>query len=121
MGGCIHLFGCSQVTIDGPILRDPHIWCLATFACSDVHIAYVKQIGLWRYNADGIDICNCQDVTVRHCFVRTFDDSLAVKGMRYCSDMPIPEHPVRGLRRVERLGPGVGAWAPRRPHPSSPT
>ena len=88
MGGCIHLLRCSQVTVDGPVLRDPHIWCLATFGCSDVQIAHVKEIGLWRYNADGIDICNSQNVTVKHCFVRTFDDSLVVKGMRYCSDLP---------------------------------
>jgi len=88
MGGCIHLLRCRQVVIDGPVLRDPHIWCLSTFGCSDVQIANVKEIGLWRYNSDGIDICNSQDVTVKHCFVRSFDDSLVVKGMRYCTDLP---------------------------------
>lgn len=89
LGGCIHLRHCKNVTIDGPTLRDPPIWCLATFGCTDVAIVNVKLIGLWRYNADGIDICNSQNVTVRHCFVRSFDDTLAVKGMRYCSDEPI--------------------------------
>lgn len=88
MGGCIHFLRCHQITIDGPILRDPHIWCLSTFGCSEVEISRVKEIGLWRYNSDGIDICNSQNVTVRQCFVRTFDDSLVVKGMRYCSDLP---------------------------------
>ena len=83
LGGCIHLRHCKNVTIDGPTLRDPPIWCLATFGCTDVAIVNVKLIGLWRYNADGIDICNSQNVTVRHCFVRSFDDTLAVKGMRY--------------------------------------
>jgi len=88
MGGCVHLLRCNHITIDGPVMRDPHIWCLSTFGCSDVKIDYVKQVGLWRYNADGIDICNCQNVTVRHCFVRSFDDSLVVKGMRYCTNLP---------------------------------
>jgi len=88
MGGCIHFLRCSQITIDGPVLRDPHIWCLAAFGCTEVAIANVKEIGLWRYNADGIDICNCQNVTVKHCFVRSFDDSLVVKGMRYCTELP---------------------------------
>ncbi|NLE36547.1 MAG: hypothetical protein GX621_00820 [Pirellulaceae bacterium] len=89
LGGCIHLRGCKDVVIDGPILRDPHIWCLATYGCSNVEIRYVKAIGLWRYNSDGIDVCNSQNVAVRHCFVRSFDDSLAIKGMRYCSELPI--------------------------------
>lgn len=88
MGGCIHFLRCGRITIHGPVLRDPHIWCLAVFGCSEVAIANVKEIGLWRYNADGIDICNCQNVTVKHCFVRSFDDSLVVKGMRYCTELP---------------------------------
>jgi hypothetical protein len=88
MGGCVHLLRCRQVTIDGPVLRDPHIWCLSTFGCEDVQISNVKTIGLWRYNSDGVDICNSRNVVVRHCFVRSFDDSLVVKGMRYCSDLP---------------------------------
>ena len=57
-GGCIHLVGCTNVTIDGPILRDPPLWCLSTFNCSEIQIAHIKLIGLWRYNADGIDLCN---------------------------------------------------------------
>ena len=87
-GGCVHLLRCSNITINGPVLRDPHIWCLSTFACSEIQIEHVKIVGLWRYNSDGIDICNCQNVSVRHCFVRSFDDTLVVKGMRYCSDLP---------------------------------
>ena len=88
-GGCIHLVRCTNVTIDGPILRDPPLWCLSTFNCSEIQIAHIKQIGLWRYNADGIDICNSRNVTVRHCFVRSFDDSLVVKGLSHYSDASI--------------------------------
>jgi hypothetical protein len=85
-GGCIHLVRCTNVMIDGPILRDPPLWCLSTFNCSEIQIAHIKQIGLWRYNADGIDICNSRNVTVRDCFVRSFDDSLVVKGLSHYSD-----------------------------------
>ena len=79
-GGCIRLAKCQNVVIDGVILRDPNVWCLSTFSCAKVSIANVKLIGLWRYNSDGIDICNSQDVTIRGCFVRSFDDSVVVKG-----------------------------------------
>jgi hypothetical protein len=80
--GCIRLTDCRDVVIDGPILRDPDVWCLSLFGCSNVSIANVKLIGLWRYNADGIDVCNSQDVAIRDSFIRSFDDSIAVKGMR---------------------------------------
>ena len=88
-GGCIHLVGCANVTIDGPILRDPPLWCLSTFNCSEIQIDHIKLIGLWRYNADGIDLCNSRNAVVRDCFVRTFDDSLVVKGLSYYKDAPI--------------------------------
>ena len=88
-GGCIHLVRCTNVTIDGPVLRDPPLWCLSAFNCSEIQIANIKLIGLWRYNADGIDICNSRNATVRGCFVRSFDDSLVVKGLSYDRDAAI--------------------------------
>lgn len=41
----------------------------------------VKLVGLWRYNADGIDICNSQDVVIRNSFVRAFDAQHTVQGV----------------------------------------
>ena len=92
--GAIRLSGCSDVTVEGLVLRDPDSWCFALFGCSHVSIANVKLVGLWRYNADGIDVCNCQDVTVRDCFVRAYDDALVVKGLKNGYD----KQPVRNLR-----------------------
>lgn len=81
-GGCIRLTNCRDVMIDGVVLRDPDVWCLTTYACSSVSITNVKLIGLWRYNSDGIDICNSQDVVIRDCFIRSYDDSIVVKGLQ---------------------------------------
>ena len=82
-GGCIRLTDSSDVQIDGVILRDPDVWCLAAFGCENLSISNVKLIGLWRYNADGIDICNSRNVSIRGCFVRSFDDGIVVKGLRW--------------------------------------
>jgi hypothetical protein len=81
--GSIWLWGCSDVKVDGVILRDPPFWCLTTLGCRNVAISDVKLIGFWRYNSDGIDICNSQNVTISHSFVRTFDDSIVVDGRGY--------------------------------------
>ncbi len=81
-GGSIRLANCSNVRIDGLVLRDPDVWCCSLFGCRDVTIRGLKLVGLWRYNADGIDVCNSQNVVVEDCFVRAFDDALVVKGLK---------------------------------------
>lgn len=80
-GGAIHLTDSKDVRIDGVILRDTAEWGLACFGCRNVTITRVKEIGFWRYNSDGIDICNSQNVTIRDSFVRSFDDSIVLKGL----------------------------------------
>lgn len=82
--GCICLTGCRDVVIDGIVCRDPNMWTITPNYCDGVTIRNVKLIGLWRYNADGIDVCNSRNVTIRDCFLRTFDDGVVVKGMRWC-------------------------------------
>lgn len=96
-GGCIRLTDCSDVKIEGVILRDPDVWCLSVFGCRNVEIANVKLIGLWRYNADGIDICNSQDVVIRNSFVRAFDDAIVLKGLNW-GPGGFHERPVRNVR-----------------------
>ena len=80
-GAMLTLRECAHAQIEGIILRDPHVWTVMPAGCRDVHISNIKLVGLWRYNADGIDVVNSQDVLVEDCFVRSFDDSLVVKGL----------------------------------------
>jgi len=80
-GGCLRFEQCKNVLIDGPVLRDPDVWTVNVFNCSDIVVRNLRIIGLWRYNADGIDVCNSHDVLVENCFLRTFDDSLVLKGL----------------------------------------
>ncbi len=95
-GGAVRLSECSDVTVEGVVMRDPDVWCCSLFGCRNATIANVKLIGLWRYNADGIDVCNSQDVEVRDCFVRAFDDALVVKGLRDGRE-PSQQRPVKNI------------------------
>ena len=92
--GAIRLTGCSNAVINGILLRDPNVWGCSLFGCRNAAISNVKLIGLWRYNADGIDICNSQDVTLRDCFIRSFDDSIVIKGTGGAFDN-LPVHNVK--------------------------
>ncbi len=78
----VSLNRCEDVTVEGIICRDPHIWTVIARNCRNIRISDLKLIGLWRYNADGIDIVNSQDVLIDDCFIRAFDDNIALKGMR---------------------------------------
>lgn len=76
----IQLEYCTNVVIDGITIRDSLVYNIRPMACHGLKIRNVKIIGCWRYNSDGIDMHNCENVEIDHCFLRTFDDSICVKG-----------------------------------------
>jgi len=79
--GNLVLNHCHDVTVEGIVLRDAPMWSLITRNdCENITIDNVKIVGQWRYNSDGIDICTSKNVTVRNCFVRSFDDSFVARG-----------------------------------------
>lgn len=77
----IKLYECENVVIDGPVLRDAPIWVVNLFGCKHIDICNIKAIGHWRPNTDGVDIVNSSYVTVRDSFLRTFDDTVTLKGI----------------------------------------
>ena len=83
---CIRLEYCNRVKIEGITMRDSLIYYIRPICCRDIEIRNVKIIGSWRYNADGIDMHNCERVHVADCFVRTYDDAICVKGFDYAMD-----------------------------------
>jgi hypothetical protein len=72
----IALKHCTKIDASGIILRDANVYAVTPDFCEDITITNLKVIGLWRYNSDGIDICNSSHALVQDCF----DDSLVVKG-----------------------------------------
>jgi len=79
--GAISLAGCRNVRIEGIIIRDVNRWAVVPSACRGVVISGLKLIGFWRYNADGINVVNSEDVAIENCFVRAFDDCITMKGI----------------------------------------
>ncbi len=71
---------CTDITIEGITIRDSLCYNIRPTACKNLHISNVKIIGCWRYNSDGIDMHNCENVLIENCFIRTFDDCICVKG-----------------------------------------
>ncbi len=98
--GGIALYGCREVVIEGIILRDMNVYGITPVGCQDVTIRNVKEIGMWRYNTDGIHVKNSQHVLVEDCFVRTHDDCIVVNGYPEhrgfaCGHLPVRDVVVR--------------------------
>lgn len=86
--GNIAFYNSSDISVEGVILMNSPTWVARFFNCQNVNISNIKLVGQWRYNTDGIDLVNCQRCTVRHCFVRAFDDVLVVKGIKEYDSLP---------------------------------
>ena len=78
---------CDNVLIDGITVKDSLAYNIRPVCCRNLTIRNVKLCGNWRYNSDGIDMHNCENVRISDCFIRTFDDSICVKGFDYRMDM----------------------------------
>ena len=76
----VELEYCENIRIDGITIRDSLVYNIRPVACRDVKISHAKVIGCWRYNSDGFDMHNCENVTIENCFLRTYDDCICVKG-----------------------------------------
>lgn len=86
--GCFRIYNCENVRVEDIILTNSSTWSLSMFNCKNISIENVKIVGQWRYNTDGIDIVNSEDVHVRSCFVRSFDDAVTLKAI-YDYDKPM--------------------------------
>lgn len=78
--GGIRFYRSESILVDGITVCDPASYAVSFFDSSNINIKKVKVVGLWKYNNDGIDFINCENVRVKGCFVRSFDDSLCLKG-----------------------------------------
>jgi hypothetical protein len=94
---CVVPYRCENVEISGIVIRDPNVYGIYPMNCRNVRISGVKLIGFWRYNTDGIHMANCSDVVVDNCFLRTFDDSIIIKGQHRFRNYDSPQDPCTNI------------------------
>ena len=81
VNGCIRFYYSTNVRIEGVVCRDSSTWNIDFYSCDRIHIDNIKIIGSWRYNTDGIDVCNSSNVIIENSFIRSFDDAIVIKGL----------------------------------------
>ncbi len=75
----ISLRYCRNAIVEGICILDPAAWTLEAYKSTNVLVDNVKIISA-RANGDGITVQSCSNFVARDCFVRSWDDSLVVKG-----------------------------------------
>ena len=88
-GNPIFLNRCDNVLIEGVTFVNSSGWNIYLDGCTNVTVDNIKLIGQWRYNADGVDFCNCTNGVIRNSFLRTFDDCIVVKGFKLNNNLPV--------------------------------
>lgn len=71
---------CENIKLQNLIFKDSTNWNIYLDCCKNIQIDNVKILGCFG-NSDGIDICSCENVSVKNCFMRTWDDCLVIKGL----------------------------------------
>lgn len=80
---------CENIFVEGITIVDSSEWSMKFTGCRDINVENIKLIGMWRYNADGCDFCNCINATIKNSFLRTFDDTIVVKGLISNRETPV--------------------------------
>ena len=62
--GNIKFYDCRNVSVEGGLFRNSSVWCVNIFHCFDCVVDNIKVFGQWRYNTDGVDVVNSQNITV---------------------------------------------------------
>lgn len=86
--GTFRIYNCENIEVSDIILTNSSTWAMSMFNCKNIKIDNVKIVGHWRYNTDGIDIVNSDNVIIQNSFIRSFDDTISIKAI-YDHEKPI--------------------------------
>lgn len=104
----IYMLRCSDVLIEGIMLRDSPSWSVNLAQCERVEIANMKHI-CWMRNSDGIDLCNCRHVYIHDCFLRNYDDNISLKNFAVNPNQKGPDNSITNFTSKDFQSAGTGA------------
>ena len=73
---------CNNVLVQGVIIRNSTSYAVMGKSCSNVTIDNLKTFACHTWS-DGIDMMSSHDITIKNCFIRSSDDSIAIYASRW--------------------------------------
>ena len=103
----IYFKGCSNVMIQGITLKDPCAWTLVNDQCKNVVINQITLDAKAYWNNDGIDIVDCDSVSITNSYIDAADDGICLKSQdagSVCQNVYIHNNTIRSSANGIKFG-----------------
>ncbi|MDP4285261.1 MAG: glycosyl hydrolase family 28 protein [Bacteroidota bacterium] len=77
--GDIKFESCENVTVSGVTIKNAAGWVQTYDLCKNLTIDHIRVESDAYWNNDGMDIVDCSNVRITHCFVNAADDGICLK------------------------------------------
>jgi hypothetical protein len=98
---------CKNIIIEDATFRNSSCWGQTYDQCQNLTINNIKVDNVDYWNNDGIDIVDCDKVSITNCFVDAADDGICLKshdGSKFCNDIYIANNTVRSSANAIKFG-----------------
>lgn len=98
---------CSNVTIKGITIRNAASWVQTYDQCKNVNIDHIYVDSKAYWNNDGIDIVDCDSVSITNSFIDAADDGICLKShddKRFCNNILIRNNTIRSSANAIKFG-----------------
>jgi len=101
---------CTDIIVKEVTFRQSLMWTSVYESCKHLWIDKVRITENYFYNADGIDILDCEDFLIENCDINADDDGICLKsGASYgCNRGVVRNNRVRSLCNAIKMGTGSG-------------
>lgn len=102
---------CNNVTIRGVTIRNAASWVQTYDQCKNLTIDSITVNSKAYWNNDGIDIVDCEEVTVTNSFIDAADDGICLKShddKAFCNNILIRNNTIRSSANAIKFG--TASW-----------
>ena len=98
---------CKNIKIEGVTFTNSASWNQTYDQCQNLTIDAITIDNVSYWNNDGIDIVDCDKVSVTNCYIDAADDGICLKShdsKRFCNDIYIANNTVRSSANAIKFG-----------------
>jgi len=98
---------CDKIDIRGITIKDGLCWIQDYKECSHLTIDSIRVKSTVMWNNDGIDVVDCRQVKITHCFIDADDDGICLKSESVqgrCEDIEIADCTIRSSASAFKMG-----------------
>ncbi|MEO6130216.1 MAG: glycosyl hydrolase family 28 protein [Saprospiraceae bacterium] len=103
----IEFVNCTNILVRGVSIKNAASWVQTYDQCSHVTLDHIRVESDAYWNNDGIDIQDCKNVRITHCFVNSADDGICLKSqsaLHYCDSIYIADCTIRSSASAIKFG-----------------